>query len=77
MKRGRAGKVIAILKGGTTRFGVVLTQELEVSAILYRRAKSFRPLKGRGRKRFYPVLRGGRKTFWAFFLFCSPPPPRN
>ena len=67
MKRGRAGKVIAILKGGTTRFGVVLTQELEVLAILYRRAKSFRPLKGRGRKRFYPVLRGGAENVLGLF----------
>ena len=32
--RGRGEKVLAMLQGGTTSFGVVLTQELEVLAIL-------------------------------------------
>ena len=55
------GKSSAMLQGGggTKCFGVVLTQELEVLAILKggERAKSFCPLKG-GPKIFYPVLRG-------------------
>ena len=48
--------------GGTESFGVVLTRELEVLAIL----KGAHPLKGKGEK-LYPVLRGegggGRKKF--------------
>ena len=44
-------KVLAMLKGGgggTTSFEIVLTQELEVLAILLGGAKSFHPLKGGG-----------------------------
>ena len=49
-------KVLAMLKGGTTSFKVVLTQELEVLAIVVGWGKSFHPLKGGGgRKKFYPV----------------------
>ena len=54
MKRRVSEKVLAMLKagrgGGTvkTSFGVVLTWELEVLAILKGGAKGFRPLKGGG-----------------------------
>ena len=53
--------------GGVTKsFGVVLMQEFKVFAIVMEGggAKSFHFLKGGGgRNKFYPVLRGGRKTF--------------
>ena len=75
---GGTEKVLDMLKGGTTPFDVILTWELEVLAILMGvGAKSFHPLKG-GRKRFYPVLRGGGRGTTSFgpaiFPFCSPPP---
>ena len=55
--------VLAILKGGTTSFGVFLTQELEVLAILKGGViKGFHPLEGGG---------GQNVSHW----FCSPPPP--
>ena len=41
-------------QGGLGSFWVVLTQELEILAILKDAAKSFHPLK-RVRKRFYPI----------------------
>ena len=45
--------------GGTKGFEVVLTQELEVLAILKGRRKKFPPLKrGGGHKRICPVLKG-------------------
>ena len=44
----------------TNSFGLVLTWELEVLAILKGGAKSYYPLKGGGgHERFYPVLRVG------------------
>ena len=63
--------------GGTQGFEVVLTWELEVLAILMGGTTSFHPLKGGGRKRFYPVLRGGAQTSFGptVFPFCSPPSP--
>ena len=54
-KKGGAKKVLAMLKGGTTSFEVVLTQDLEVLAILNGGAKSVHSIK-RGRKKFYPVF---------------------
>ena len=51
-----------------------------VLAILKGAAKSFHSLKqgGGGREKFYPVLRGGAKSFRpAIFPFCSPPPLMN
>ena len=45
-----ADMILAMLQGGTTSFGVVLTRELEVLAIL-----------NVGPKTFYPVLRGWRQ----------------
>ena len=64
-----------MLKKGA-RFEVVLTQELEVLAIVMGGgAKSCHPLKGE-RTQFYPVLMGGAKSFGpAIFPFCSPPSP--
>ena len=66
-KKGR--KYFSQLKGGTTSFKEVKTQELEVLAILMGGAKGFHPLKG-GHAKFYPVLREMRKMFWTHdFLF--------
>ena len=49
-------------RGGTVGVGVVLTRELEVLAILkWGVHEKFLP-EG-GRKKFYPVLRGGAKGF--------------
>ena len=64
--------------GGTKCFGVVLTQELEVLAILNGGVKCSHPLKKKlgGRKRFYPVLRweGGQKVSeLRFSHFVTPP----
>ena len=42
------GKALAILKGGTTRFVVVLTQVLEVLTILMGGATSFPPFEKKG-----------------------------
>ena len=55
-----------MLKGGTTRFEVVLTLELEVLAILKGDANSFHPLKGEGggmARKVLPSLEGGGKKF--------------
>ena len=77
-KKGEGG-VLAILKGGTKRFEVVLAWVLEVLTILEGGGtKGFHPLKenGGGRKRFYPVLKRGAKGFRPLiFQFCSPPSP--
>ena len=69
-------------RGGGTSFEVVLTQALEVLAILMGGGgvKSFHVLKGvGGHEKFYPVLMwggGGTNSFRpAIFLFCSPPSP--
>ena len=68
-ERGGAENVLAMLKaeetGGTKSFKVVLTQELEVLAIVMGGggAKSFHPLKGGGTKSL-PCLERGRKMFW-------------
>ena len=60
--------------GGAKRFDEVLTQELEVLAIL-KGARTFHHLKGGGREMFYLVLRGSAKSFEpAIFPFCRPPP---
>ena len=48
LQKGGAEKVLAMLKGGTTSFEVVLTWELEVLAIVMGGTKSFHPLKGGG-----------------------------
>ena len=60
---GRGGGVLAMLKGATKSFEVILPWELEVLAIGLLRGDttSFHPLKGRGHKKLYPVL-------WGFFL---------
>ena len=47
-------KVLAMLKGGTTSFAVVITRELEVLSILEGGANKFRV----GHDNFYLVLRG-------------------
>ena len=71
-------KVSAMLKGGTTSFGVVLTRELEVLAIVRRGGGGAQKGVG-GYKKFHPVFGvggGGAKRFGPpIFRFCSPPPP--
>ena len=59
-------------RGGSTKeIEVGLTQVLEVLAILKGVTSSFHPL-NLGAKKFYPVLRGGRKTFLTWmYLFCN------
>ena len=63
----------------TTRFGVVLTQELEVLAILKERHNKFPPFKReRGlHERFYRLEGRGRPGDFRppIFPFCTPPPP--
>ena len=57
--------------GSTQRFEIGLTQELEIVAILkdggwHNKVSPFKVGRGRGRKRFYPVLKGkagSRKMF--------------
>ena len=63
---GGAEKVLAMLKGGTTSFGVVLTQELEV-------------LDRGERGKFYPVLGGGgaQKVLELQFSHFVAPAPCN
>ena len=69
IRKGGGQKVLAMLKGATKSFEVVLTQKLEVLAIVMGGSiKSFQPLKGgRGRTKLYPLLKvggwGGRKQF--------------
>ena len=68
--------------GGTNSFEVVLTRELEVSAILMGGGggtKSLHLLKGEGGgEKFYPVLRGGGpQRFWTHDFPIWSPPPRN
>ena len=72
-----------MLKGGgaQTVLRVVLTQELEVLAIVMGRggAQSFHPLKG-GEQNVLPCLGGGggaKSCGPAIFPFCSPLAPRN
>ena len=62
LQKGRERKqVLARLKGGGhTEFWVVLTQELEVLAILKEGRKRFPPFKGRGE--FYHFLRRAQKV---------------
>ena len=60
LQKGGLEKVYAMLKGCAKSFEVVLMQELEVIAILKEGTENVNPLKGGGRKRFYPVLRTGR-----------------
>ena len=68
-------------EGGTKCFRVVLTQDLEVLAILKAGVqKTFHLLKrgggGGGGERFYIVLTGVRKVSDPrFFYFVAPPPP--
>ena len=74
-KEGGGGEM---LKGwGTKSFEVVLTQELEVLAIVMGGGrKKFPPSKGGGRKKFYPVLRGVQKVSDPRFShFVAPPLP--
>ena len=75
---GGAEKVLAMLKGGTTSFEVVLTHELEVLAILKGVQKASSLYKeGRGGKIDLPVLRGGGcNTFQTpnFLSFSTHPP---
>ena len=55
MKRGVCEKVLAMLKGGGTKeFGVVLTRERDILAILEGGHKRFLSFKS-WRKEFYPV----------------------
>ena len=77
-------KVLAMLKGGTKSFKVVLTRELEVLAILMGAAKGFHLLKvgGGGTTSYKPVSRGAQKVSDPRFSpFVAPPPlpptPRN
>ena len=64
--------------GGTAGFGVVLTQELEVLAIVEGLVINFHPIK-RGARKFYPVLGGGGGAGGeqkpAIFPFCLALPP--
>ena len=58
-------KCLSHTEGGTHIFEVVLTQELDVVAILKGGRTKFPPFKGEGYNKFYLVLRvGGRKQFW-------------
>ena len=51
--------------GGTTSFEVVLTQELEVLAILIGGVEKVSTLSNGGCEKFYPVLRGDANAkFW-------------
>ena len=71
-----AKKVLAMLKGGTTSFGVILRRELDVLVIL----KVYVCVGGGGGDRFYPDWRGlGATSFGPMiFPFCSSlPPPCN
>ena len=79
LRKGWAENVSAMLKGGgggTTSFGVVFTQYLDVLAILKGGgARSLLSLKG-GPRKVLPCLEGGggTKSFGpAIFPFCSPP----
>ena len=81
MKRwwwGGGGGVFSHAEGEVTNsFGLVLTWELDVLAILKGDAKSYYPLKGGGHDKFYPVLRVGgcAKCFRpAIIPYCSPHP---
>ena len=75
-KNGRGGgrKKFSHAEGGGggehTSFEVVLTQELEVLAILI-------VIGGEGAQIVLPCLEGGRKKFWTrdFFHFVGPPSP--
>ena len=73
-------KVLTMLKGGgggglgTKSFGVVLTQVLEVLAMLYGGAKRFYPLTGRAQN-VSPCLEAWRKKLWTCnFPILYPPP---
>ena len=65
--------------GGTQSFEVVLTQELEDSAILKRGggAKSVHPLKGKGSRNAVPCLEGcvAQTVFDTQFSHFGVPPP--
>ena len=62
-KRGGGGSLSHAEGGGTTSFEVVLTQELEVLAIVIGGTQSFQ---GGGALKVLPCLEGGgaRKMFW-------------
>ena len=72
-KGGGAGKSFSHAEGGAKSLEVVLTRELEI----FSHTDCGHPLEG-AREKFYPVLRGGAKSFGpAIFPFCSPPPSCN
>ena len=68
--KGGTEKVLAMLKGGITSFGVVFTLLLEVLATL----------KG-GHNKFYPILSEGAQKVsdpqFSHSVAPPPPPPRN
>ena len=75
MKRWRAEKVLAMLKGGHKKFLGVLYMVAGTYSHINGGAKRFHSLKG-GRKTFHPVLRGGVKSLdQRFSHFVAPPPP--
>ena len=76
------GNVLAMLKGGTTCFEIVLTWECEVLAIVMGGHTMFPLFKsgggGAGRTKFYPVLRRGgaqKVSNPRFCHFVAPPLP--
>ena len=71
-KRG-VKKIFGHAEGGHKKFcGSFYTVVL---AILKGGREKFTLFEKRGHKKFYPVLRGGAKSFGpAIFPFCSPPP---
>ena len=76
-EKGAGGGGLAMPKGGGRKkfWGSFYT---EVLAILKGGAKGFHSLKGRGRKMFHPVLRGGgaqKVSDPRFSHFVPPPPP--
>ena len=76
MQIGGAEKVLAMLKGGNKKSWGSFTLYFSFSHNgILRAQKGFHSLKG-GREKFYPVLRGGAKSFGpAIFPFCSHTPP--
>ena len=78
-EKGDGKKVLAMLKGGHNKFGVVFTWYIEVLAILKGGCKTF-PLFERGDMKCFTLfsvvlfLGGGAKSFGpTIFPFCTPP----